>query len=89
MAFHGTNLGGITSGLPVTRDQCENRRLSRRLDISRPVDHEGTAFLESRKKMPRFEGRTGSLTWNKVRSEQARTARAANHNRPDSGVVRL
>ena len=39
--------------------------------------------------MPRFEGRTGSLTWNKVRSQQARTARAAKRNRPDSGVVRL
>jgi PAS domain S-box-containing protein len=39
--------------------------------------------------MPRFEGRAGSLTWNKVRSQQARTARVANRNRPDSGVVHL
>jgi hypothetical protein len=26
--------------------------------------------------MPRFEGRTGSRAWNKVRRQQARTARA-------------
>jgi hypothetical protein len=26
--------------------------------------------------MPRFEGRTRSRTWNKVRSQEARTARA-------------
>jgi hypothetical protein len=46
------------------------------------------AFPESRKKIPRFEGRTGSLTWNKVRRQQARTGRA-NGNRPDSGIVRM
>jgi hypothetical protein len=34
-------------------------------------------------------GRTGSLTWNKVKSQRVRTAWAANRNRPDSGVVRL
>jgi len=37
-------------------------------------------------RMLRFEGRTGSRTWNKVKSQRAR---AANRNRPDSGVVRL
>jgi hypothetical protein len=44
---------------------------------------------EARKKVPRFEGRTGSLTWNKVRSQQALAARAANRDRRDSGVIRL
>ena len=44
------------------------------------------SIVESSKKMPRFEGGTGSFTWNKVKSQRAR---AANRNRPDSGVVRL
>src|ERR1700680_165003 len=39
-------------------------------------------FSASRKKMPRFEGGTGSRAWNKVSGQQARTARAADPNRP-------
>lgn len=42
-----------------------------------------------RGRMLRFEGRTGSRIWNKARSQQVRTARAGNRNRPDSGIVRL
>jgi hypothetical protein len=33
--------------------------------------------------------RTGSRSWNKIRSQQSRTARVANRNRPDSGAVGL
>jgi hypothetical protein len=42
------------------------------------------ALPESRKKMFRLESRTGSRTWNKVRSQQARTARAA---KPSGQVI--